>query len=67
MTKQLTVAAESRAAVAVHEAALGVGRGEAVSAKVETTHGGGVVAERPIYFVFDGRLDGGHTVLGYAP
>jgi hypothetical protein len=65
LTRTLTVAPYSRATVAVHDAAQ-VGRGKEVSAKVETGHPGGVVAERPIYFSYGGSMDGGHTAMGYA-
>ena len=66
IVRTLTVAAYSRATVAVHDAGQ-VGRGKEVSAKVETSHPGGVVVERPIYFTYRGDIDGGHTVMGYAP
>ncbi|MCC6629765.1 MAG: hypothetical protein IT340_20485 [Chloroflexi bacterium] len=67
VTKTLTVDGYSRFLVEVHDLALGVGRGEAVSAKVETNHPTGVVVERPMYFVYGVNIDGGHTVMGYAP
>ena len=54
VVKALTVAANSRATVAVHDAGQ-VGRGKEVSAKVETSHPGGVVVERPIYFTYTAR------------
>jgi hypothetical protein len=66
----LTVGAATRATVAVHEEAQGVGRGQAVSAKVATTNPGGIVVERPMYFTYQagGRLIlGGHNVMGYIP
>jgi probable HAF family extracellular repeat protein len=66
VVRPLRVEGSSRAAVAVFDAGQ-VGRGQAVSAKVETAHPGGVVAERPIYFAYNGAIDGGHTVMGYAP
>jgi hypothetical protein len=66
VVRRLTIPAGSRATVAVHDAALGVGRGREVAAKVETTHPGGVVAERPMYFAYGGRVDGGHNALGAA-
>ncbi len=66
-TRTLTVAPTSRATVAVHEAAQGVGRGQAVSAKVESTNGVGIVVERPMYFTYGNGITGGHTVMGYAP
>jgi hypothetical protein len=70
-TKALTVAATSRATVAVHDEALGVGRGKEVAVKVTTAHPDGIVVERPIYFVYmpawadgGGALDGGHVAPG---
>jgi hypothetical protein len=66
ITRTLTVAPYSRAAVAVFDAGH-VGRGKEVSAKVETTHAGGVVVERPIYFAYGGSMDGGHTAMGFTP
>ncbi|MCC6626255.1 MAG: hypothetical protein IT340_02515 [Chloroflexi bacterium] len=68
--KQLTVPDRERRIVLVHEMADGVGRGKAVSAKVETTHSGGIVVERPMYFTFTGSMGtvtDAHTVMGYAP
>ena len=48
--------ANSRDTVAVHDAAQGVGRGQEVSAKVESTNGVGIVVERPMYFTYAGGL-----------
>ena len=67
VVKSLTVAATTRATVAVHDATSGVGRGQAVSARVTTTHPDGIVAERPMYFRYQGSIDGGHNVMGFAP
>ncbi|MCC6629776.1 MAG: Ig-like domain repeat protein [Chloroflexi bacterium] len=70
---QLTVPANSRTTtVLVHEATFGVGRGGdgkglAVSARVSTTHAGGVVVERPMYFQYNPAISGGHTVMGFIP
>jgi hypothetical protein len=47
--RELTVAA-ARRTVTVHDPAEGVGRGREVAAKVETSHPGGIVAERPLQF-----------------
>jgi hypothetical protein len=66
VVRSLAVAPNSRATVAVHDAGQ-VGRGKQVSARVESTNGVGIVVERPIYFTYGGAMDGGHTVLGYAP
>jgi hypothetical protein len=68
--KNITVPNRYRSIVLVYDAGLGVGRGKAVSAKVETTHPNGVIAERPIYFTYNGsmgQVTGGHTVMGFAP
>ncbi|MCC6629575.1 MAG: hypothetical protein IT340_19525 [Chloroflexi bacterium] len=65
--KQLTVDPYSRFAVQVHGATLGVGRDKAVSAKVETTAATGIVVERPMYFAYSAKVNGGHTVMGYTP
>jgi hypothetical protein len=67
--KTLTVPASARATVAVHEEALGVGRGKEVAATVATTNPGGVVVERPIYFRYalaggGGTVDGGSVAAG---
>jgi hypothetical protein len=62
----LTVDATRRATVVVHDTAQGVGRDKAVSAKVTTTNGGGIVVERPMYFTYNGTITGGHNVMGAA-
>jgi hypothetical protein len=65
--KSFALAGERRATVAVHDAAYGVGRDQAVSAKVESTNGVGIVAERPMYFRYaaNGKdLRDGHNVIG---
>jgi hypothetical protein len=67
VTKQVLVAGQARATVAVHESGLGVGRGQAVAARVTTTHAGGIVVERPMYFTYGMGVDGGHDVMGYTP
>jgi hypothetical protein len=64
VVKSLTVGASTRETVAVHETARGVGRGQAVSARVESTNNVGIVVERPMYFRYSGGVDGGHTVMG---
>jgi hypothetical protein len=66
VSKSISVPARSRYTVAVHETAEGVGRGQAVSAKVETTNAGGIVVERPMYFNYGPGWDGGHVVMGAA-
>jgi hypothetical protein len=62
--RSLTVPELSRATVVVFDVGE-VGRGKEVSTAVETSHPGGVVAERPIYFSYLGTRDGGHTVMGH--
>jgi hypothetical protein len=56
VVKQLTVPANARATVTVHDRAQGVGRGQEVGAKVESTNGLGIVVERSMYFAY--RLAG---------
>ena len=63
VTKELTVNGARRATVAVHDSSLGVGRGQAVGAKVESTNGVNIVAERPMYFSY-GAIASGHNVMG---
>jgi hypothetical protein len=67
VVKRLTARANARMTVVVHEAAQGVGRGQEVAAKVESTNGVGIVVERPMYFVYGDNVDGGHNVMGFAP
>jgi lysophospholipase L1-like esterase len=72
VVKGLTAPANSRYTVAVHDEREGVGRngirGWEVSAKVESTNGVGIVAERPMYFTYNGatisNVTGGHNVMG---
>jgi hypothetical protein len=64
MVRSLVVGRTTRATVAIHEVEAGVGRGRAVSARVRSTNGVGVVVERPIYFRYGDGITGGHTVLG---
>jgi hypothetical protein len=66
-TTTLTVPATSRRTVTVHDAAQGVGRGHEVALAVESRNGVSIVAERPIYFRYNGGVDGGHDALGFAP
>jgi hypothetical protein len=66
-TRTLTVAGLSRTTVNVHERPLGVGRGQAVAARVETTNGVPIVVERPIYFRYGpGGWPGGSVAFGAA-
>jgi len=64
-TKEIDVPPNSRATVLPKET-LGEGDDAAhdFSAKVESTSGTGIVAERPIYFNYHGAWTGGHDVVG---
>ncbi|MBK5093477.1 MAG: CapA family protein, partial [Actinobacteria bacterium] len=61
----VTVSGHSRYTVAVNDV-LGQGDDPAhdFSARVETTGGAGIIAERPMYFSYRGAWTGGHDVLG---
>jgi phage terminase large subunit-like protein len=43
-----------------------VGEGHDVSMRVVSTNGTAIVAERPMYFLYQGMWDGGHNVMGAA-
>ena len=65
--KELTVAARSRATVAVHSDALGIGvhdnpHGD-VSIRVNSDEP--IMVERPVYFMYNGGIPGGHNTQGY--
>jgi len=64
--KEVTVNARSRYTVAVHGAAEGIGVSDSdhgdVSIKVSSDQP--IVAERPMYFNYNGVWDGGHNVMG---
>ncbi|MBK5093088.1 MAG: hypothetical protein JJE48_06200, partial [Actinobacteria bacterium] len=64
-TQSLSVAAHSRSTVVVRDK-LGTGDDAAhdFSAKVESTNGVGIIAERPMYFNYRGTWTGGHDVVG---
>lgn len=62
--KTLTIRANSRYTVQVHNSKEGVGRGQEVSSKVESTNGVGIVVERPMYFRYSSSINGGHNVMG---
>lgn len=67
--KSVSIPAFARYTVVVHDAAEGVGRGQAVSAKIQSTNGVGVMVERPMYFTYTGRMgtvQGGHNVMAVA-
>jgi len=66
----LTVPKTSRQTVKVNDFLNGIlGPGDDAahdfSAKVETTNGVGIIAERPMYFNYKGVWTGGHDVVGY--
>ena len=64
-SESLTVKGSSRATVVVkHTLGEGDDAGHDFSAKVETTNGALVVAERPMYFNYKGAWTGGHDVIG---
>ncbi|MCG2796381.1 MAG: fibronectin type III domain-containing protein [Actinomycetia bacterium] len=64
----LTVQPRSRYTVRVKDV-LGEGDDEAhdFSCLVEASGATGVIAERPMYFNYNGVWDGGHCVMGYSP
>ena len=43
------------------------GTGLQLSCRIVVTSGPGVVAERPMYFNYDGEWNGGHDAVGYRP
>ncbi len=63
--QELRVPARSRSTVNVHDF-LGVidGPGGDFSALVETTNGVNIVAERPMFFIYNGHWTGGHVNAG---
>ncbi|HEU5323651.1 MAG TPA: hypothetical protein VFX28_22800, partial [Methylomirabilota bacterium] len=67
VVKTLTLAGQQRTTINVNDTTLGVGPGRPVSAKVESTNGVTIVAERPMIFTYNGVTPGAHTVIGYAP
>jgi hypothetical protein len=65
--KTITVAANSRDTVVVHDSAEGVGRGVHHGTMLESTNGVPLVVERPLYFRHNGSagvVPGGDTVMG---
>jgi cysteinyl-tRNA synthetase, unknown class len=64
-TSTLTVPGRSRSTVSPR-ATLGTGDDAAhdFSARVECTNGQGIIAERPMYFNYNGVWSGGHDVVG---
>ncbi|MCC6625925.1 MAG: SBBP repeat-containing protein [Chloroflexi bacterium] len=68
LIRSLTVGANTRETVAVHDDGAGVGRnggrGWEVSALVESVTGGHIVVERPMYFQYSAGIAGGHNAMG---
>ena len=64
----VTVPALTRFTIPVHDPALGVGRHDSTSGDVSihlrSTNGVPIVAERPMYFLYQGAWSGGSDVLG---
>ena len=67
-SQTLSVAANSRATVKMKDK-LGEGNDSAhdVSTTVECTNGQLIIAERPMYFCYNGAWTGGHDVVGFTP
>ncbi|MBC7228935.1 MAG: VCBS repeat-containing protein [Actinobacteria bacterium] len=65
--RELTVKARSRATVAVHGDDLGIGvhDGPHGDVSIRVTSDLPIMAERPVYFLFNGRIAGGHNTEGY--
>jgi hypothetical protein len=65
--KQLTVAPRSRATVAVHQDAWGIGTHDNAhgDVSINVSSNQPIVAERPVYFIYNGYIPGGHNTLGY--
>jgi hypothetical protein len=60
----VTVAGQGRSLILVNSA---VGSNREVAVTARCTNGVGVIAERPMYFVYGGSVNGGHLSIGYAP
>jgi hypothetical protein len=65
---QVTVAPNSRSSVSPRTK-LGTGDDPAhdFSTRVVCTNGQNIIAERPMYFNYQGVWTGGHDVVGFAP
>jgi len=59
-----TVPARTRRTLMVNEHA---GPGYQLSTRVKLISGPEIIAERPMYFLFNGVWDGGHDVVGFVP
>ena len=62
--RQVEVPALTRMTIRVNESA---GPNLQLSMRVKVLSGPAIVAERPMYFNYDGVWSGGHDVVGYAP
>jgi hypothetical protein len=65
--KELTVSARSRATVAVHQDGLGIGVHDNAhgDVSIKVTSDQPIMAERPVYFLYNGSIAGGHNTEGY--
>lgn len=62
--KEVKVPARTRVTIRVNDHA---GPGYQLSTGLHVKSGPGIVAERPMYFNYDGSWTGGHDVVGYQP
>jgi hypothetical protein len=65
--KELTISARSRATVAVHGDALGIGVHDNAhgDVSIKVTSDVPIMAERPVYFLYGGSIAGGHNTEGH--
>jgi hypothetical protein len=66
VVRTLTLNGQSRATIDVNDPAQGVGPNREVSAKVESTNGIPIVAERQMEFTYNGTIRGIHTAIGFS-
>jgi hypothetical protein len=66
VSKNLTVRKGSRFTLAVHDTTWGIGGhdGPHGDVSIKVTSSQPIVAERPMYFSYNGSINGGHNVLG---
>jgi hypothetical protein len=62
--RQIEIPALSRMTIRVNDNA---GPNLQLSTRVKVLSGAGIVAERPMYFNYNGQWSGGHDVVGFAP
>jgi hypothetical protein len=67
IVKGLTINPSSRATVAVHGDALGIGVHDNAhgDVSIKVTSDVPIMAERPVYFLYNGSIAGGHNTQGY--